>query len=99
MLGPCINITIIKELALVFHLLIIAIAIQDSTRIWEVNSPIVFLQPEKDANRDVQDWHLLDPQAKVLNLFILNTMRVIKDLYLFKTENKSYDFLHIFTFR
>ena len=99
MLGPFINTTIIKELVLVSHLLIIAIAIQDSTRIWEVLFLIVFLQLEKGANQDVKDWLLLDPQAKVLNQSILNIMRVIKDLYLFKVGNKCINFLYLFTFR
>ena len=98
MLGPFINTTIIKELVLVSHLLIIATAIQDSTRIWEVHFPIVFLQLEKGANQDVKDWLLLDPQAKVLNQSILNIMRVIKDLYLFKVGNKCINFLYLFTF-
>ena len=99
MLGPFINTTIIKELVLVFHLQIIAIAIQDSTRIWEVHFPIVFLQLEKGANQDVKDWLLLDPQAKVLNQSILNIMKVNKYLYLFKVGNKSINFLYLFTFR
>ena len=98
MLGPFINTTIIKELVLVSHLLIIATAIQDSTRIWEVHFPIVFLQLEKGANQDVKDWLLLDPQAKLLNQSILNIMRVIKDLYLFKVGNKCINFLYLFTF-
>ena len=102
MLGPFINTTIIKELVLVSHLLIIATAIQDSTRIWEVHFPIVFLQLGKGANQDVKDWLLLDPQAKVLNQSILNIMKVNKYLYLLtylKSEiNVSIFYTYIFTF-